>query len=189
MKLYNTWADKTPKWERRYEDSILKKYCEYGRGSTSFGQDQGYIFGAGYEMIIIAFFIGLYYNKRKPLTKDSSKVKGLRHEIRYWGSYDSSRTSSRRKPYPRLKEYIFVALVARTNIDLIALDKGEIELHEAVRMLMTTMEEYMNWGFAYIKEKQDDNPEYFYQEATLLKLFMDFIPSSNDDGDEPDSLD
>ena len=30
-KLYDLWAKRNPQWEIRYEDSIVKQFCEYGR--------------------------------------------------------------------------------------------------------------------------------------------------------------
>ena len=62
VKLYDMWAKRNPQWEKRYEDNIIKKFCDHSRGSTSLREDRGKIFGAGYEIFIIAFFIGLYFS-------------------------------------------------------------------------------------------------------------------------------
>lgn len=59
-KLYDLWARRTPRWEIRYEQSIIRQFCEYGKGATTMRDDRGKIFGAGYEIFIVAFFIGLY---------------------------------------------------------------------------------------------------------------------------------
>lgn len=48
---------------------------------------------------------------------------------------------------------MFAALIARTDIDFIALDKGEMTARKAVDLLMDKMEGYANWGFDFIKEK------------------------------------
>ena len=76
--LYKTWASRNPFWEKRYEESIFKKFCDYKKGETSLREDRGKIFGAGYEIFIVAFFIGLYFNQRRPLINDSTKRKSFR---------------------------------------------------------------------------------------------------------------
>lgn len=96
-----------------------------------------------------------------------------------------------RKAYPKLREYIFTALVARTDIDFIALEKGEMTSRKAVDMLMQTMEEYANWGFHFMEDKLTDDPNYFYRETAFLEVFLAFdatVPESVDD-EEPESLD
>ena len=63
---------------------------------------------------------------------------------------------------------MFAALIARSDIDFIALDKGDLSLRKAVDMLMQSMEEYANYGFHFIKEKGEDIPNYFYKEDAFL---------------------
>ena len=188
VKLYDMWAKRNPQWEKRYEDNIIKKFCDHSRGSTSLREDRGKIFGAGYEIFIIAFFIGLYFNQRRPLVDDSQKRKSLGHPIQHWGNIDSVKG---RKPYPKLREYIFIALIARTDVDFIALDKGEITPNKAVDMLIQTMEEYANWGFNFMEDKLIDNPNYFYKETAFLEIFLAFDADTiaSEEDDEPESLD
>lgn len=188
--LYKSWASRNPQWEKRFEESIFKKFTDYGKGSTSLREDRGKIFGAGYEIFIIAFFIGLYYNQRRPLNSDSTKRKTLGLSIENWGHINKS---GGREPYPKLREYIFIALIARTDIDFIALEKDNISTDKAVRMLMRTMEEYANFGFHFIEDKLIDDPNYFFKEKAFLEIFLSFnnsLSTNNDeDDDEPDSLD
>jgi hypothetical protein len=188
VKLYDLWARRNPQWEKRYEDNIIKKFCDYGRGSTSLREDRGKIFGAGYEIFIVAFFIGLYFNQRRPLVDDSQKRKSFGQPIQYWGNIDSVKG---RNAYPKLREYIFIALIARTDVDFIALDKGEITPNKAVDMLMQTMEEYANWGFNFMEDKLIDNPNYFYKETAFLEIFLAFDADTiaSEEDDEPESLD
>ena len=185
-KLYDLWAKRNPQWELRYEE-IIKQFCEYGKGATSMRDDRGKIFGAGYEIFIVAFFIGLYYNQKRPLTTDNQKRKGFGWAIENWG--DIERRSGR-KPYSKLREYIFTALIAKTDIDLIALDKGEITVRKTVDMLTQTMEEYANWGFNFIADKMIDNPNQFYSETAFLEVFLTFDTSTNlqNIDDEPEEL-
>jgi hypothetical protein len=94
--------------------------------------------------------------------------------------------------WQKLREHIFTALVARTDIDFIALEKGEMTSRKAVDMLMQTMEEYANWGFHFMEDKLTDDPNYFFRETAFLEVFMAFDTSIDDSGeedDEPESLD
>lgn len=189
-KLFDLWANRNPNWEIKYEETILKTFCDYGKGSTLLQEARGKIFGAGYEIIIIAFFIGLYHNRRKELTPDTTKKKSLGQPIKYWGNLDSK---PGRTAYPEIRKYMFAALVARTDIDFIALDKGDITPRKVVDKLMTTMEEYINWGLDYMAEKMENNPNYYFKETSFLREFMEFIaPDTSKDessDDEPESLD
>lgn len=187
-KIYDLWARRNPQWEKRYEDSIIKNFCDYGRGATSLREDRGKIFGGGYEIFIVAFFMGLYFDKKRPLIEDTQKRKTFGQPIQYWGNLDSVKG---RKAYPKLREYIFTALVARTDIDFIALEKGEITTNKAVDMLIRTMEEYANFGFHFMEDKLLDDPNYFFRETAFLEIFLTFDSSvsGNTDEDEPESLD
>lgn len=90
----------------------------------------------------------------------------------------------------KLKEYIFIALVAKTDFDFIALDKGLVTYRKAVDALMNTMEEYANWGFHFMEDKLIDNPNYFYRETAFLEIFLAFDATTTDDAnDELESLD
>ena len=196
QKLFEYWADRNPYWEIKYEDNILKTFSDYGRGSSVFQEARGKIFGAGYEVLIIAFFLGLYNDKKKPLIGDSSKRKVLGQPIKHWGNLDSK---PGRQAYPNIRKYMFAALIARTDIDFIALDKGEMPIKKAVDALMQTMEEYINWGLDYISEKMEDNPNYFFKETAFLRQFIDLLPmeamaqkvdlGAEGDDDAPESLD
>lgn len=191
--LYDIWGRRNPSWEIKYQESVIDVFCDYGRGSSKLQGDRGKIFGAGYEMFIVAFFIGLYNDKRKPLPKDTSKVKTFGQPIQYWGNLEGrfGRTS-----YGKIRNYIFAALVAKTDIDFVALDKGEITVRKVVDDLITTMEEYANFGFDFITEKMEEDPDYFFKETAFLRIFLKFInpitAQSEDDediDDLPDDLD
>lgn len=187
-KLYDIWATRNPQWEKRYEENIIKNFCDYGRGATNLREDRGKIFGGGYEIFIVAFFIGLYYNQKRKLNEETQKRKTFGQPIQYWGNLDSVKG---RKAYPKLREFIFTALIARTDIDFIALEKGEITPRKAVDMLMQTMEEYANFGFHFMEDKLIDDPNYFFREIAFLGIFLAFDATSPKDteDDEPEGLD
>ena len=176
--LYESWAKRNPSWERRYQSTVVDVFCDYGKGVSSFLEARGKIFGAGYEIFIIAFFIGLYHNRTKPLIEDRDKKKVFGQAIQYWGNIENriGRTS-----YGNIRRYIFAALIARTDIDFIALDK---------------MEEYANYGFDYIEDKLANDPNYYFSDVAFLTEITNMLVASkttesdNDLDDElPESLD
>lgn len=180
--LYDLWAKRNPKFETQYEEKLLRIFTDYGVGSSDAMSSKGKIWGAGYELYIYAFFVGLYSNQRKEL---NGETKGLGQPIQFWGNLDSKKL---RKAYPKLREYIFAALVARTNqLDLVSLEKGEITDRKAVDYLIDTMEQYTNYGFHDIEEKMKNNSNYFYKNTGFLDMILDLVHPS-DDNEEIEEL-
>lgn len=186
--LYELWCKRNPEWEERYQNSVISVFADYGKGVNKYQEARAKIFGAGYEVFILAFFIGLYYNKTKALIADKEQRKHFGWPISNWGTGEARLG---RKQYPRLREYMFAALVARTDIDYIALDKGEISQRDVVDDLITKMEEYANYGFDFIEEKLNQNPNYFFKETAFLRVFLNFLKKDKEDerDDIPESLD
>lgn len=181
--LYELWGKRNPRWEEKYQDSVISIFADYGKGVNQYNEVKGKTFGAGYEVFIIAFFIGLYYNQKKPFVEDASKVKQFGWAISNWGTQESRLG---RTQYPRLREYMFAALVAKTDIDLIALDKGDIKPSKVVDQLIDTMEQYANFGFDFIKDKLEDDPNCFFKETAFLRVFLSFLPDISPESPEED---
>ena len=169
-KIFNIWARRSPQWETKYEDKLIRVFCDYKRGVNQFQDARAKVFGAGYELFIVAFFIGLYYDKLKPLNKAQCKDFGW--AIQHWGNIESR---NGRIPYPEIIKYIFTALVAKADIDWLAVDKDEISNRKAVDILIDIMEEYANFGFSFLLEKLENNPNCFYTETGFFDIFLDFI--------------
>lgn len=189
-KIYNIWARRNPQWEEKYEESLLRTFCDYQRGVTQFGESRAKIFGAGYELFIVAFFIGLYYNRTKPL---GPKVKAFGWSIDHWGNIEER---NGRKAYPEIVKYMFAALVAKTDIDWLAVDKEEMSSKKAVDLLIDKMEQYANYGFSFMAEKLEEDPNIFYTETGFFDMFLALITNnatgqdeSEDDEEDTDSLD
>ena len=187
--LYDLWSKKNPDFETRFEP-ILRQYCDYGKGYNEYTESKAKILGAGYELYIIAFFIGLYADITKPLNSDPVKRKGFGQPIMYWGNIENRKM---RKAYPELRKYIFIALLARTDIDFIALDKGEIQVQRVVADLKKKMEEYANYGFDYIHEKLEEDSNWLSWNSSLLDTFLSFTIEKEkkmavSDNDEPDDI-
>ena len=183
--LFSLWGKRNPEWETRYQESIMDVFTDYGRGTTKYQTARGKIFGAGYEAFIIAFFIGLYHNQTKPLVEDRVKRKSYGQAIQYWGNQESrlGRTS-----YGEIREFIFAALIARTDVDLIALDKGEITPCKVVDQLVEKMEQYANYGFSFIEEKMEIDPNYFFKEDAFLHVFLSCVNSKEPAEADDDEL-
>ena len=182
-KIIDVWGRRNPKFEKHYEQSVIRVLADYGIGASENTDAKGKILGAGYEPYIMAFFIGLYANKRIPLIDDSEEVKILGQPLDKWGNLDSKKF---RKAYPKLREYIFISLVAKTPIDWIALDKGEIKVGEVVAQLIKTMEEYANYGFSIMADKLESDKGYFFSKRAFLDIFMELTDKheETDDGDD-----
>lgn len=168
-RIIDVWGRRNPRFEKKYEQSVLRIISDYGIGASEHTNANGKILGAGYEPYIMAFFIGLYSDKKLPLTEDNEAVKVLGQPLDKWGNLDSKKN---RHAYSELRNYIFMALVAKTDIDWIALDKGDIKVTSVVSQLIDTMEEYANYGFSFMEEKLSEDKGFFFSNRAFLDIFM-----------------
>ena len=181
--LFEAWSRKSPQWEKKYADLLMEPFTDYGRGTSQYTVSRGKIFGAGYEMFIIGFFIGLYFDKTKKLPDDKSKCKDLGHQIMFWGSQEG-KLKLGRTSYKKIQEYMFAALIAKTDIDFISLEKGEMSVDDAANSLKHKMEEYANYGFHYLEDMLEDDPNSLFKDSAFLKIFTSFISEDNKKDDE-----
>lgn len=191
-KIIDIWARRNPRFEKKYglkkeeakelglPEGVICRLSDYGVGASKNTENKGKIFGSGYEPYIIAFFIGLYANKKLPLSEDSSEVKVLGQPIQFWGNLDSKKG---RHAYSGLRSYIFMALVAKTDVDWIALDKGDIKVSTVVTQLINTMEEYANYGFSVMDDKLKSDSGYFFSNRSFLDIFLDLTQEKSKDND------
>jgi hypothetical protein len=181
--LFDAWGKKSPEWEKKYAELLMEPFTDYGRGTSQYTVSRGKIFGAGYEMFIIGFFIGLYFDKTRKLPDDKSKRKDFGHPIMFWGSQEG-KLKLGRTSYKKIQEYMFAALVAKTDIDFISLEKGEISVNDAANSLKHKMEEYANYGFHYLEDMLEDDPNSLFKESAFLKIFTSFISEDNKKEDD-----
>lgn len=186
-KLIDIWGRRTPRFEKKYEQSVLRVISDYGVGASEHTEAKGKVLGAGYEPYIMAFFIGLYSGKRLPLSDDSEDLKVLGQPLQFWGNLDSRKL---RHAYSGLRSYIFIALVAKTDIDWIAIDKGDLKASTAVTKLIETMEEYANYGFSVMAEKLKEDPGYFFSNRSFLDIFLQLTDkkTNNTEKEGPEEL-
>lgn len=84
---------------------------------------------------------------------------------------------------------MFTALVAKTDIDFISLEKGEISVNDAANSLKHKMEEYANYGFHYLEEMLEYDPNSLFKDSAFLKIFTSFISENNKNEDEIEKFD
>lgn len=166
--LFDKWKTKIPKYSEEFRDNLFMSLSAFKGAEGDKKLSLGKHFSTNYELYTYAFFLGLYSNEYSPIPSSVKKV-DFSHHIQYWGS---KTTVSVRKDFTKLQEYIFAALVAKSNIDFIALDKGEITEDEAVKELITTMEAYTHGGLTLIKEKLEDNSSYFLNPTSFLDMIV-----------------
>lgn len=165
--LFEKWRGKIPNYSEEHKDlftALSQKFGAEGEKKINLGKH----FSTNYELYMFAFFFGLYSDELVPIAIGQKKV-NFSHEIENWGS---KKTVSVREDFTNLQEYIFVALMAQTNIDLVALEKGELSEEDAVKKLINTMESYTNGGLILLKEKLAENPNYFLQSSSFLNLLI-----------------
>lgn len=169
--LYNTWLERDDSYyEEHFFEPVVEALCQYRGGSVDGRDGKGKIFNAGYEVFIYAFFLGLYLGER---TKLNAPKRKFRMKMREWGHKSTERG---RKDYCLLQKYIFAALVAKSNIDLTSLDRGELSLDDACKILMETLNQYANTGFHHLYPNPEKNgalnTKYFENDGLLNEIRM-----------------
>lgn len=167
--LLEKWKEKIPKYDISFRESLFDKLTRKGGGSERAKEDRGKEFANNYELYMYAFFLGLYNDEFLPIPEGNKKV-DFSHAIQFWGSKGNRFD---RKDFTKLQENMFMSLVAKTDIDLLALEKGEIDQDSVIKQLIQTMESYANGGLTLIKEKMEDNANYFIQPTSFLDLILD----------------
>lgn len=165
--LFDKWKTKIPKYSEIHRElfsSISQKFGAEGEKKISLGKH----FSTNYELYTYAFFLGLYNNEFVPIPEGEKKT-DFSHHIQHWGS---KTTVNSRKDFTNIQENIFIALIAKTEIDLIALEKSELDEDDSVKLLIKTMESFTNGGLILIKEKMEENPNYFLQPTSFLDMIL-----------------
>ena len=167
--LFEQWKSKIPKYSKDFRADLFDSLSKKGGGSEKSKINLGKHFSNNYELYMYAFFLGLYNDEKTPIPDKSKKV-DFSHAIQHWGSKVGRLD---RKDFTRLQDFMFMALVTKTDIDFIALDKGELSEAFATKALIQTMESYTNGGLTLIKEKIDSNPNFFLQPTAFLNFIIE----------------
>jgi hypothetical protein len=171
--LFDIWASRVPQYDEKFRNTLFKSKAAKGSKDEESIESLGKHFSRQYELYIYAFFLGLYNNEFTEIPKDAKKA-NFSHHIQYWGSKNSIGRSS----FTELQEYMFVALVAKTEIDFISLEKGEIDVKKVVKQLIHTMESYTNGGLILLEEKGEENSNYHLTSTAFLDLIVASKPKN-----------
>lgn len=165
--LLEQWKTKIPNYSIRHKglfDSYSTKGGSEGDKTISLGKH----FNTNYELYTYAFFLGLYNDEFIPIPKEEKKI-NFSYLIQKWGS----KISPLREDFTSLQENIFMAVFAKSDLDMESLENGKISDDDAVKTLIHTLESYTNGGLILIQDKIDDSPNYFLQPTSWLNLIME----------------
>lgn len=166
--LFEKWKSKIPKYSEAHKDlfnSLSQKFGAEGEKKVNLGKH----FSTNYELFMYAFFLGLYRNEFQPISEADRKT-DFSHHIQHWGSKSNITT---RQDFSSLQENMFIALLFKADLDLIALERGELSEDEAIRILIVCMESYANGGLILIREMLDRNPNAFLQPTSFLNMILE----------------
>ena len=149
--------------------TYLKNYLCTGGGGNEKRDSRGKYFETGYELYIYAFFLGLYRNEFVPLPENVKK-ENFRVPIKDWGNKTGRLL---RKDFSQIQEYIFTALIAKADIDFIAIEKGQIDEDSVIKNLLYQFESFTNGGLIFLKSKYEEHPAYFMRATYLLDLIKE----------------
>ncbi len=166
--LFDKWKTKIPRYSEEFKAALFEPLSNKGGGAQKTMLSLGKHFSNNYELYMYAFFLGLYNDVFQSI--ENLKKTDFSHAIQYWGSKGNRLD---RKDFTILQEYMYAALIAKTEVDFLALDKGEISDEEVIKLLISTMEGYANGGLHLIKEKIDENPNIVIQTSAFLDMILD----------------
>lgn len=163
--LFDLWKEKVPSYGENFKSLFDLIALKGSLGGNRVGL--GKHFDTNYELYMYAFFLGLYRNEYTPIPDNVKKI-NFSHHIKYWGN----KNSVGRKDFSSQQKYMFAALVAKTEIDFIKLEKGEINEDEIVKRLIYTFESYTNGGLTLIHEEMEENPNKFLQSTAFMNMLI-----------------
>lgn len=163
--LFEKFRTKTPNYSSDLE-SIFENFAKKGGAEGDKKDSSGKHFSTFYEFYTYCFFLGLYNNVSQEI---SGKKKNFSMPISTWGT----KKGTGREDFSKLQENIFIALVTKVDIDFISLDKEEITVDEVVKDLINCLESITNAGVNLVKEKYEENPNYFHNEKSFLGFIND----------------
>ena len=167
--IFNQWKTRNPKYNEIYKP-LFEFFAR--KGDESKREDlkdlHGKTFSKQYEFYIYAFFYGLYQNEKVYLEKEDVKAT-FGQPIQYWGNVHTID----RKQFSDIQYYIFTALIAESDLDLLELENADEQKVEiAVKSLIKDMEAYANGGFILIQEKFIEDKAFFYNKEVFVDMVL-----------------
>jgi hypothetical protein len=155
MEFIKRFEDRAPVYDMVHRQTIIERFSLVGGRDEELKQDTGRTFSNVYELYMYAAMLGLKNNYRIPL--EGAKTREF-NKIKFWQPNE-------------LVRFIFMALVARSDIDLNALEElGEVEVEREITKLKNLLEEYANGGFDLIQSKAQEFPCFFDNDYCFLEL-------------------
>jgi len=151
MELLKRIKDRAPEYDATHENLITKfTLVQGGRaGTASDGTawEQGKYFSTKYEIYMYAALLGLKNDYRLPISKEAKKEKFI--EIKSWQPSD-------------LADYVIMGVLAKSDLDLNALEKmEEAEVEKEILGIRKLLEDYANGGLDKIRAKVESDPAFF----------------------------
>lgn len=155
MEFIKRFEDRAPVYALVYREPIIDRFSLVGGRDEGLKQETGRFFSNVYEIYMYAAMLGLKNNYRVPLegvqTRDFNK-------IRYWQPNE-------------LVRFIFMALLAKSDLDFNALEEMEEgNVEREITKLKSLLEEFANGGFDLISSKLKDSSYFFENEYCFLEL-------------------
>ena len=149
--LLDRFDKKTPHYPNRYRDMIdrlaRKRAFDTSSGTEEEKFSQGKIFANYYECFLYATVLGIRQNYRVPFDRATEGTKFI--AVESW------------RPRP-LVEYIFMALLTLSDIELIDLEEmDEDQIDSKAFDLTKLIEEYACGGFDLMQSRLVDEPHLF----------------------------
>ncbi|MGQ7868962.1 hypothetical protein [Sunxiuqinia sp. sy24] len=182
--IFNLWKTRVPQYNPEFQP-LLEYLGRKGGGSENDKEQQGKTFSNLYEVYIYAFFLGLYNGERVEIDKGVEK-KNFGQPIEYWGKTKAIG----RKDFSDIQEYLFAAVVAKSDIDLVKLENANSsKVESAVRKLIREMEAFANAGFIFLQDLYDNNRNFLYFKENFVSLILPEIQEDEEEKKvEPDSV-
>ena len=162
MEFIKRFEDRAPVYDISHRKPVIDRFSLVGGRDEELKQETGRFFSNVYEIYMYAAMLGLKNDYRIPLegaqTRDFNKIK-------FWQPNE-------------LVRFIFMALLAKSEIDLNTLEElEETDVEREITKIKNLLEEYANGGFDLIHSKVNESPYFFENEYCFLEL-LDASPNA-----------
>lgn len=158
MLILEKFKGKSPRYPANYEYTIMERFSRKYGGTEKEKVEQGKFFSNYYECYIYALMLGIRNDYSIPISSNRSKESKSFIRFGDW------------KP-ETLQTYIFMTLLAVSDIELIDLEKlNDKETENKATELLHLMESYANGGFDIINSKMETSPTFFDTEFSMVNF-------------------
>lgn len=166
--LLKQFSKRKPRYKKSFH-FLFESFARKFGGSEETKIEDAKSFSTIYELYTYAFFLGLYADEKFLIEKDE--------ETETFIEFDSfAKTGSRlgRKDIRDLRDIIFAALIAKSDINLLELENyEEIEVTRFITDLKNDFEGYANYGLLLIKEKYEEDKGFFLDRYAFFNILSE----------------